>query len=376
MGRPEFWQLRRLGAACLVLVCCGLARGDSLSSEERGRRLQEIAGKSTTERSRLQRNFAAFRKLDPQEQNLLRQFARELREDDRTGGGKLRRTMQQFYDWYLTLTPGQAADLRNETDPVRRDRIVRELLKQQQEVADATGDKAGARTPQGLNAEDLDAVLQVVERAIQRYLSPAEIEQLKKKEGYARHVYVLDLAFQTRPGTGPLAPPQWWRNEVLEEMIDAVNFKPQKFQLKNNVDRGPRVILLQLLMAGVTAEYDRVYAQLKPSQETLERYFVQLSSAEQDGIMRLPFDQQQPKLQETYLAKMAKEAPDQFPKPPKFDWFQQRLKFMRQAAQRGNRANDGQKPTEGTTSSKEAGAAKKGSENKKKAKQGKSNSTD
>ena len=82
-----------------------------------------------------------------------------------------------------------------------------------------------------------------------------------------------------------------------------------------------------------------------PDQDTLERFFVQLSSAEQDEIMRLPFDQQQKKLLDTYLTKKSLEDPDNFPKPPQFPW----LKRLQQqaAAQRAAANRSGEPPRTG-----------------------------
>src|SRR5262249_4831926 len=161
-------------------LSCALARGDAITPEVREARRLEISRKSESERARLARNFKAFRELPQADQDWLRRFARELKDDDR-GEGKLRRIMHEYYDWYLALTPGQAEDLRREADPIRRDKGVRDLLKQQQELADSTGTKSGVKAPRGLSMEDLDAVMPVVEQAIHRFLSPEEIEQLKKK---------------------------------------------------------------------------------------------------------------------------------------------------------------------------------------------------
>ena len=292
MPRNNLSSARRFCLASLVLLCCAAARGDALTPEVREARRQEIARKSESERARLQRNFKAFRELPPAEQEWLRQFARELKDDDR-GEGKLRPVMNEYHEWLLTLTPGQAEDLRREADPNRRDKQVRDLLKKQQELADATGTKAGAKEPNVLSLEDLDAVMGIMEQAIRKFMSPEEIELLKKKHGVARHTFILDMAFRPRGVGGPqplLA--QWWSKEVLEAMVSAVTNPRQKNQLRTDAARGPRFILVQLLMAGINAEYEVEHEKLKPDQDTLERFFVQLSSAEQDEIMRLPFDQQ------------------------------------------------------------------------------------
>ena len=141
--------------------------------------------------------------------------------------------------------------------------------------------------------------------------------------------------------------PQWWTKDVLEAMLDVVTNPGQKHQLKTNVERGPRVILLTLLIGGVNAEYESDHEKIKPTQDALERFFVQLTSAEQDEIMRLPFDQQQKKLLDTYLTKMSIDDPEHFPKPPQFPWLK-RLREQQQAAIRAaNRAGEPARPVDG-----------------------------
>ena len=107
--------------------------------------------------------------------------------------------MNEYHEWLLSLTPGQAEDLRKEADPGRRDKLVRDLLKKQQELADATGTKAGVKAPHGLNLEDLDAVSGIVEQAIRKFLlSWKKPNSLKKKRGAGGHSYVLEMAFRPR----------------------------------------------------------------------------------------------------------------------------------------------------------------------------------
>ncbi|HEY3969619.1 MAG TPA: hypothetical protein VGM05_34010 [Planctomycetaceae bacterium] len=347
-------RISRVGLAFLVVLCSALARGDSLTPEVRDARRQEIARKSESERARLQRSFKAFRELPQAEQDWLRQFAKELKDDDR-GEGKLRSVMNEYYEWLSTLTPGQRDDLRKETDPNRRDKQVRDLLKKQQELADATGAKAGVKAPHGLSADDLDAVLGIVEQAIRNYLAPEEIEHLKKKRGVARHTYILDLAFRPGSGPGSQVMPRWWSKEVLEAMVSAITNPAQQHQLRNKIDQGAKAIILQLMVAGVRAEYETEHEKIKPDQDNLERFFVQLSSTEQDEIMRLPFDQQQKKLLDTYMTKKSLEDPDNFPKPPQFPWLKRLRDQVQAAAQRAgaNRPGEPQRSGDGDAARKE-----------------------
>src|SRR5262245_13559360 len=122
---------------CIAAVAAGsvAALGDSSGAGLREQREKDIAAKSEAERARLQRNFKAFQDLPAAEQEKLRQFDRLLKEDARNGGN-LRTVMNDYYDWLASLTPGQAHDLREIGDPNRREKRVRELLKEQQDQAD------------------------------------------------------------------------------------------------------------------------------------------------------------------------------------------------------------------------------------------------
>lgn len=355
-NRP--FRVSRVSLVLAVALCSAMARGDALTPEARELRRKEIAGKSESERARLQRNFKAFRELPQAEQDWLRQFARELKDDDR-GEGKLRGVMNEYHDWLSTLTPGQRDDLRKESDPARREKRVRDLLKKQQDLADATGAKAGVNAPRRFSLEDLDAVMSIFEQAIRPLLSPEEIEQLKKKHGVARHTFILDQAFRPRPGTGPMAGAvaRWWSDKVLDAMTDAIANPAQQHQVRNNRE-GPRIVILRLLVAAIRAEYESEYEKIKPDQETLERSFVQLSSEEQDEIMRLPFDQQQKKLFDIYMTKKSAEDPDNFPQPPRFPW----MGPIQQQAQRAraNRPGDGVLPPDPDAMQKDKKKKEKG----------------
>jgi hypothetical protein len=349
-----------------VLACCALARGDALTPQVRESRRQEIARKSESERARLQRNFDEFRKLPDSERERLRQFAAALKDDDRSEA-KLRGIMNEYFDWLATLTVGQREDLSKEADPGLREKRVRELLKKQQELADATGAKSGVKLPQGLSAEDLDAVLTIVEHALRRFLAPEDIEQLKKKRGLARHNSIMELAFRGRPagGAGAVVLPQWWSPEVLQAMVEAVSNPRQHTALRNAPERGPnntgargpRVMLVQLIMGGLRAEYEAEYEKSKPDQAGIELFFVQLKAENQDEILRLPFDQQQKKLLDMYMAKKSAEDPENFPQPPP------QLPYVKQITQAALRGGPLPRPGDGEATTRE-NAKKKGKENK------------
>jgi len=350
----------RIAAACLIaatLFAGRIARGDPDAAQLREQRQKDIAAKSESERARLQRNFRAFRTLPLAEQERLRQLDRELKEDARTGGN-LRSIMDEYYNWLATLNPGQRQDLHpaddpqhpEKNDPARREIRVRQLLKEQQEQADATGAAKGARVPPRLSSKDLDAVLGIVEKAMRarNLLSQKEIQELESKQGLARHVATWTLAFPMRPSAPMGGPQSWWSKEVIESMIDAISNEKLAAHVKAvpAMDRWLR--LVRVIFYGIRAEHEK----LKPGQDVLERFFVQLNSEEQDEIMRLPFDQQPQKLAHLYMTKMAETDPDNFPRMPQLPfWARPRPVLMR--------PGDVQRPADAPGARKAGGGAKR-----------------
>jgi len=337
-------------------MCSTAARGDADTAGQRDQRQKEIAQKSEAERARLQRNFKKFRDLPAAEQEKLRLFARQLKEDDRENGG-LRPVMNEYYDWLATLTPGQSDDLRRQSDANAREKRVRELLKEQQEHAEATG--AGSRPARGLSSSDLTAVLGLIEKTLydRKMLSAQESEELKKKQGLAHHVAVVELAFRRVVGGGnPQQPPAWATPEVVNTLVDSLSNPEQRHRLENlKKPDERRWVMFMLLRAGLRTEFDKN----KPDQGELERYFVQLKSDRQDEVMRLPFDQQQQKLTQMYLEKMAEEQPDKFPKPPRFFFGQQRP-----GARAGMRGGEAPRGADAEAALKDAPRGKKGKNDK------------
>jgi hypothetical protein len=305
-----------LQAGLIVALVGGASAGyaDAVTAKLREQHQQEIAAKSEADRARLQRNFKAFCKLPAAEQERLRQLDRELKDDARAGGG-LRAVMDEYYNWLATLTPGQQQDLRDIADPARRVMRVGEVIKDQQEHVDAGGPGRGVRSPPKLGGKDLAAVLDVIEQAMRdrHLLTQAEMQQLQNKKDLSRRVEIFNLAFRARQ-TGPNSGQPWVSKEVVEEMVACISNEKLAAYLKpgQNMDRWWR--LIGVIFAGIRAEYD----QIRPEQEDLERFFVQLSSEQQDEIMRLPFDQQTQKLMQIYMTHMSETDPETFPRPPLF----------------------------------------------------------
>jgi hypothetical protein len=358
-------NLHRAGLALVALLLWlgAAARGDSLTAAQRELREREIANKSEAERARLQRNFKTFRELPADEQKKLRRLDLELKEDARNLGS-LRVVMNEYYDWLLTLTPGQAQELRDERDPNRREMLVRELLKQQQDQALASGSARAGKLFPGLTAGDLAAALGVIEKVMKdkQILSAEELQQLQSKKGVARHAYVLELAFRRGPGGAP-GPFPWNSPQVFDAIVESISGERQRDHIRephqNPQERQRR--LNWALMGGFGAEYEK----MKPTRGELEKFFVQLKSHEQDEIMRLPYDQQQQQLTRMYMTKMSIEDPDNYPRPPQAPFWMRGPRGGGFRAQGQPRPGDEQRAADRGAARKSDGAAKKAQRDKK-----------
>ena len=344
----------RFAAAGVVLAAAvhgAAAAGDATVAQLREQRQKEIAGKSEAERARLQRNFKALRELPPAERERLRRLDRELKDDGRAGGN-LRAIMDEYYNWLATLTPGQQQDLRPTGDPehpekndaTRREIRVRELLKEQQDQIDATtGAGRGGGAPPRLGSKDLATVLGIVEEAMREkhLLSQAELQELQNKKDLARYMYIWGLAFRPRGGGGaPGQPLPWMSKDVFEAMIDGISNEKLAAHVKSgqNMDRWWRMV--RLIYGGIRAEYEK----LRPDQETLERFFAELNSREQDEIMRLPSDQQPHQLMHIYMTKMSEKEPDRFPRPPQLPFWARGNRAGARAGMRSGEQGPGSEP--------------------------------
>ena len=344
----------RVGLVCAVVACCSVARGDASSADARDLHQKQIAEKSESERARLQHNFREFRKLPAAEQEKLRLLNRLLKTDDRDNGG-LRAIMVTYHDWLATLSVGQREDVLNQADPNKREKRVRELLKEQQEHAASIGSGGGVRAQRALSSEDLSAVLGVVKKALldRQVLSDHEKAQLDEKVGLARHMSMVELAYRR-----PVLPRDQvgFAPKVVDAMIAAVSNPRQAKNLQSRekpMERG--WLMFMLIKGGLMNEYERN----KPEAGALELFFVQLPPDKQDEVMRLPHDEQQKKLTHMYLEKRSEDDPNHFPRPPRPGfWMMQPPPGFRPQGQGGG----GQRGAEGDQSQKQ-NPRKKGNKN-------------
>jgi hypothetical protein len=335
----RFWPIL---LTCLGgMMCLGGGLPTAAASDDQGRQREEnlsrLSRLSAPERENLKRNLQKFRALSGAEKERLRELQRALHSDDKSGG-KLNRALDAYYDWLKTLSPGQRSDLRNETDPVRRAQQIGALL-QRQESAES-GD-SGRRRRLGFTAEDLAAVMPLLEEALIQngYLTA---DRLGDKAGLSRYSLILKAA---NPADRRDPNPPWLKPELINAMIAAIPNEERRRQLGREQERRRGARLLLGIYGGIQAEFRKRAQDIDPSK--LEEFFVQMKGEQQDEVMRVPYGSQEMKLRQMYMRAHT----DEFPAPPpQPQWLNQ---FQRQGgrgpafAPPGPPMNNGDPETEG-----------------------------
>jgi hypothetical protein len=309
----------RLVIGLLVLTGGVPARAADPVANSREKNRQQIANMSATERARLKRNFDKFRALSADEQARLRRLDEALKADRREQGG-LSQTMGAYVEWLGTLQPGEREDLRHETSPDRRVKLVADLVKEQQQRQsfDPTGARLANRR-RGLSPEDLDSVLAVLELAVRErhLLSPQKAAELEAKQGLHRHVGIVETILPGADRDGRPQPPLLWPipDDVIEAMTAAISDSEHRRLIERGIGtdrssfaRGRR--LFQFVYGGIWAEFE----QLKPDEAELDRFFAELKAPQQGEIMSLPIERQERQLLQLYI----EAHPDKYPRPPRF----------------------------------------------------------
>lgn len=303
-------------AVCTLIVWLGgahLAWAEPPSAEERAQHRKQIEEMSEIERDHLKNNFARFKDLPPEQQQKLRVLNRELKEDEQNRG-RLRQVMHTYFDWWSDLSPGQRFDLHRETDPVKREMMVHRLLVERQERGDP-GSRRSRWKQRPLNAADVDAVLNELELALRekKLRQPSEFDELKGRQGFARHVAILRLAFPSRwsQDNRTRGEPLWQSPEpaLVDRLGERISDPADKDWLFA-AQFPERAMRLGILVAGgIRQEYERAL----PDQQKLEEFFVQLPASQQDEIMRLSPDRARDKQIEMYRAAHPELAVPEFP---------------------------------------------------------------
>jgi hypothetical protein len=283
---------------------------EELTPAQRQQRREKIARMSESERQRLRQNFETFQKLSDEQKERLRTIDREIKADDHNPDN-LRKTMTVYLEWLDTLSFGEREAIRDESDPGKREAIVRETLKDQQRREGFLNSRRFA-----LNGPDLDAVVQVVEGELRSQVirSPHQFDRLPSEPGLRRHIAVLELAFAPQLSDGTPQTPLRRTPELVDAMMEKISNPDQKKWAGEGgpVERTGKIF--GLVMGGIWAEYERD----KPGENELAEFLAGLDATKQQELMRF-----QGEWQDRHLARMYMNAhPEKYPPMPQFDkWF-------------------------------------------------------
>ena len=267
----------------------GADRGSAQYEQDR----KQIAAMSATQRAQFEQNFTEFSGMSPAQRLKLVAFHRELENDP-----ALRQTLASYQKWLQTLSPWERDELRKETDLAKRMSLVRKFK--------------GSSALEGLNADDLAAVMQVIEKSAT--YNTDERKKLSTSEPPARYLVILSKALPSRsrrPGA------RWPASSRMPKIIDAISDDKLRERLDGiDDDDDKRRALGLAILAGLERQFSILREQNKPSQQELDKFFVQLEGSERDRLMQMSPRDMKRRLELRFLFK---QKPDSEPRPKQFD---------------------------------------------------------
>lgn len=284
-----------------VLLALGiapfLARGDQ---QTRRQHLEQIEMMSASERERLERNWAIYQQMSPQERAALHAFHQQVERDRREGNGELARVMEDYYSWLKTIDPMHRDQLRQSTDPDARLRLMRTFAHDRRArsvarwIPRGPGRFSRGRDIPSLSSEDLARVMEEIEKlppSRLARLSAAEREELHTLQGIDRYVRVLEHLKQSDPRKGPLMTdplPEFGR---LAGRFDAIVEDSAAREYVSDPDsqlsRDRRIAALLMKSLSIELVRQRRRQGRDPSTGELETYFESLPDDEQDEMLML-----------------------------------------------------------------------------------------
>lgn len=312
----------RLLAPALLLTClvprlCGAAGNGGISADEAERRRQKIEQLSKIDRDRLLHRYREFLALSEPEKNKFRELHRGLEADTRSGG-QLRGVLAAYREWLTTLSPWQQRELRKETDPAKKLRLVWTFKEEQQrEEAERRRVYPGTLGPllgripgywRRLSPEELDAVLRVVEMESRPTFTKTRQQELDALAGLNRHLLLLESVLRPDPQLGGRADGPWPSDRLLEQMIAALEEENvrSRFAQEPNTD-ARRQLLVRMLIGGLffelQQEAERRLAEDATWPEKSQQLFADLDDRLRDEIMKLPVPEMQRRLSLMYLTR-------------------------------------------------------------------------
>ena len=264
------------------------------------KRWQYIADLPQDRRKRLTKNSSAFQALKPDRQLELFQLDEKI-----TQSTDLATTAADYYDWLKTLQPWQRDEIRKSTTTTQKkiSLILKHLDQQERQEAERSlgGSQVVAALGKGpsLDSEDFSRVITTVDQR----LSPMKKRLLADQGGLegtsSRALTVLELSAFTAPprdGLGPRPPrpqergrPSWPDADLANEIISSIRSQEIHNWLANpEATTHPQIQLGLLIIRSLAYEFIRKTRRSRASDRELQEYFVGLSPAMQDELMRLP----------------------------------------------------------------------------------------
>ncbi len=364
--RPRGWV-----AAALLLMLLWLPAATA-QAESRAEREKRLLALPPADRARLARNFRQYQALPEAERQRLKQLHEELEEDTRSGGN-LKSIMDAYYRWVGTLNPGEHDDLRRETDPALREKLVRKLRTTPKPISPSVLQQmSGGAGMTALSLQDLTAVMKILEAEVRPVLPPAQRTRLESLQGLPRFTLILEswLTAQT-PEKRPLCNSSGYPH-LVQEMAHQISDKThQRVVVEGRSPEQKRFRLMMLIQSGLRAERER----LKPDAVTRTEFFESLKGRERDEIMSLPLEDQPAEITRRYM-----EAHSEI--FPRFQGDLSRLIRQLDPSRRDRMLkafkadHAGDLPAGDGTSTEASGAAKKGHAGKKATRAGKTRRTD
>jgi hypothetical protein len=279
---------------------------------EQQKRSEHVATLSQERRRQLKKNLASFNLLADSKRLELERLDQEIVESSR-----LATVAHDFHDWLKTLQPWQRDTLRQTSENAKKTELAVSYLEAQIQVRSRqplSGLWSGVRNIGGprLSPENFTAVIAVIEAHLK--VSAQQQETLKGLTGSRRSLRVLELSVgvpssRSTPGGRSKRSrsgqrPPWPGRELAGAIRAAIKDEAvQKSLAKTDEQPQRQDRIYWLIVRGLYQEWLREYREDQPSNRQLQEVFVELSTKEQDQLMRLPTVESQKRLRMHYFRK-------------------------------------------------------------------------
>lgn len=330
--QPALWSrsLRAVGFGIGTVICVMVLLGASgQNQDQETENRKKIEAMTPAERAQLKRNYEKFQKLSAKEKQRFRELHSATRSQP-----ELNRVMRSYCDWVKTLTPWEQEDLRNETDPKERLKLIRKFRSQQIDPRRRSDFRSYIAMSKFLNLDSRDPrrmglmwvqppppelFKEVIGIIGQNLIGAEKKPKVKKKStDFAYSVAVLERALRLKNRKGDSGGVEWSRPEVLSQihqLFEAHHYSIRdpklqhgfKLQLRGNRNDLRKTQVSLFLIRGLTDQLfslvKQELAQHNPADEELHKFFETLDTKSKDSLMKYPPDEMQENLKYMFLQK-------------------------------------------------------------------------